>query len=52
MLNIQKYQNVAIGDTVQECEKKYLKMIKGSGAAVAGEDTKKSPERSEEWLRA
>ena len=41
MLNIQKYQNVAIGDTVQECEKKYLKMIKGSGAAVAGEDTKK-----------
>lgn len=41
MLNIQKYQNVAIGDTVQECEKKYLKMIKGSSAAVAGEDTKK-----------
>lgn len=41
MLNIQKYQNVAIGDTVQQCEKMYLKMIKGSGAAVAGENTKK-----------
>lgn len=41
MLNIQKYQNVAIGDTVQQCEKTYLKMIKGSGAAVAGENTKK-----------
>ena len=27
MLNIQKYQNVAIGDTVKQCEKTYLKMI-------------------------
>lgn len=41
MVNIQKYQNVAIGDTVQECEKTYLKMIKGSSAAAAGDDTKK-----------
>lgn len=41
MLNIQKYQNVAIGDTVKQCEKTYLKMIKGSSAAVAGENTKK-----------
>lgn len=41
MLNIQKYQNVAIGDTVKQCEKTYLKMIKGSSTAVAGENTKK-----------
>lgn len=41
MLNIQKYQNVAIGDTVKQCEKTYLKMIRGSSAAVAGENTKK-----------
>ena len=41
MLNIQKYQNVAIGDTVKQCEKTYLKMIKGNSAAVAGENTKK-----------
>ena len=25
MVNIQKYQNVAIGDTVSECEKAYVK---------------------------
>lgn len=41
MVNIQKYQNVAIGDTVSECEKTYIKMIRGSGAAVADENTKK-----------
>lgn len=41
MLNIQKYQNVAIGDTVKQCEKTYLKMIRGSSAAVAGKNTKK-----------
>ena len=40
MVNIQKYQNVAIGDTVSACEKTYVKMIKGSAGAVAGEDTK------------
>lgn len=33
MVNIQKYQNVAIGDTVSSCEKTYKKMIvKGQGA--------------------
>ena len=41
MLNIQKYQNVAIGDTVSECEKTYVKMIKGTSTAVADENTKK-----------
>lgn len=41
MVNIQQYQNVAIGDTVQQCEKTYKKMIKGSAAAVEDEDTKK-----------
>ena len=32
----------AIGDTVQQCEKVYKKMIKGTGAAVADENTKKA----------
>ncbi|MCF0134410.1 MAG: CvpA family protein [Blautia sp.] len=41
MVNIQKYQNVAIGDTVSECERTYIKMLKGSGVAVANENTKK-----------
>ena len=40
MLNIQKYQNVAIGDTVAECEKTYLKMIKGSAGVVIDENSK------------
>ncbi|MDO4337135.1 MAG: CvpA family protein [Eubacteriales bacterium] len=40
MLNIQKYQNVAIGDTVSACEKTYIKMIKGSSAVIADENTK------------
>lgn len=41
MVNIQKYQNVAIGDTVPECEETYLKLIRGTGAAAADENTKK-----------
>ena len=41
MVNIQKYQNVAIGDTVAACEKTYVKMIKGSNAAIADENSKK-----------
>lgn len=40
MVNIQKYQNVAIGDTVAACEKTYLKMIRGSGISIADENTK------------
>lgn len=38
MVNIQKYQNVAIGDTVAACEQTYMKMLKtggGSGTATA-----------------
>ncbi len=31
MVNIKKYQNVAIGDTVGECEKSYNKMLLQSG---------------------
>ncbi|MDY3918488.1 MAG: CvpA family protein [Candidatus Limivivens sp.] len=34
MVNIQKYQNVAIGDTVSECEKAYRNLLKESGIAV------------------
>lgn len=41
MVNIQQYQNVAIGNTVQECEKKYKKMIRGSSAAAEESETKK-----------
>ncbi|MEE0418888.1 MAG: CvpA family protein [Lachnospiraceae bacterium] len=37
MVNIQKYQNVAIGDTVEECEKSYNNLLKSSG--IAKEDT-------------
>ncbi len=33
MVNIQKYQNVAIGDTVEECEKSYNNLLKSSGIA-------------------
>lgn len=31
MLNIEKYQNVAIGETVSECEANYIKMMSQSG---------------------
>ncbi len=31
MVNIQRYQNVAIGDTVAECEKTYVKMLREEG---------------------
>jgi hypothetical protein len=39
MVNIQTYQNVAIGDTVEDCEKTYLKMVKGSSVLTADENT-------------
>ncbi len=42
MVNIQQYQNVSIGNTVQECEKKYRKMIKGSSAAAEESEAKKA----------
>lgn len=31
MVNVQKYQWVAIGDTVQECEKEYVKLLTTNG---------------------
>jgi hypothetical protein len=34
MLNIQKYQTVAIGDTVSQCETNYLQMLKDNGIVV------------------
>lgn len=37
MVNIQKYQNVAIGDTVAACEKTYIKMLKTSGSSSAAQ---------------
>lgn len=35
MVNIQKYQNVAIGDTVQECKKNYYTLLKENGIAAS-----------------
>ena len=37
MVNIQKYQNVAIGDTVSACEKTYVKMLRSGGGSAASE---------------
>ncbi len=34
MLNIEKYQTVAIGDTVGECERNYLQMLNDSGIST------------------
>lgn len=31
MVNIQKYQNVAIGDTIEECQEDYIRLLKSSG---------------------
>lgn len=44
MVNIQKYQNVAIGDTVSECEENYTSMLKQSGIATeeSGGEAKKA----------
>lgn len=36
MVNIQKYQNVAIGDTVAECEKDYVKLLSANGISSEG----------------
>ena len=41
MVNIAQYQIVAIGNTVNECEKNYLELMKSSGISVA--DTSKLP---------
>jgi hypothetical protein len=41
MVNIEKYQIVAIGDTVNACEKTYLELMKSNGISVA--DTSSLP---------
>lgn len=41
MVNIEKYQNVAIGDTVSECEKTYINLLKTNGVTVT--DTSSLP---------
>lgn len=38
MVNIQKYQNVAIGDTVAQCEKAYIEMLGESGISTENTD--------------
>lgn len=35
MLNIEKYQNVAIGDSVLQCESNYIKLLKDNGIVEA-----------------
>lgn len=40
MVNIQKYQWVAIGDTVQECEKEYSKLLSTNGISSSEEAEK------------
>lgn len=44
MVNIQKYQNVAIGDTVSACEKTYKKMIVKGGGSSSSEEKEQSIE--------
>lgn len=39
MVNIQKYQIVAIGDSAAECEKAYLKLMNSSGISRSGSGT-------------
>jgi hypothetical protein len=41
MVNIAQYQIVAIGDTVNDCEKTYLELMKSSGISIT--DTSKLP---------
>ena len=39
MVNVQKYQTVAIGDSVAECEKNYEKLLSENGMASDGSST-------------
>lgn len=39
MVNVQKYQTVAIGDSVAECEKNYEKLLSENGIASDGSST-------------
>lgn len=41
MVNIQKYQNVAIGDTVEQCEEEYVKLLNSSGITKGEEAEQK-----------
>jgi hypothetical protein len=40
MVNVQKYQIVAIGDNVSECEENYLKLLLSNGVKQEEEDTR------------
>lgn len=42
MVNVQKYQRVAIGDTVQECEKNYMELLNTNGIVSAAAESNKS----------
>ena len=42
MVNVQKYQTVAIGDSVAECEKNYEKLLSENGIASDGASTGES----------
>lgn len=42
MVNVQKYQWVAIGDTVQECEKNYIELLNTNGIVSAPSEEGKS----------
>ena len=42
MLNIEKYQNVAIGETVSECEANYIKMMSQSGVITQEKQEEKN----------
>lgn len=40
LVNVQKYQIVAIGDSVSECEDNYMKLLFSSGVKKVAEDTR------------
>ena len=37
MMNVRKYQNVAIGDTVNQCEKNYIALLKENGIKTSAD---------------
>ena len=40
MVNVQKYQIVAVGDSVSQCEENYLELLLSSGVKEAEKDTR------------
>lgn len=46
MVNVQKYQIVAIGDSVSQCEENYLELLLSSGVKEAEKDTREIREIS------